>query len=244
MVSPLPSPAAEGGDCNPTVLNARLLGVDSFAVCLTGPFPQQTTVLAAQGFLNPLALTMDEAAPRALEKASFSAQRQGKRREVVFTPSGGPRSLRRRPTLTGNLRIQDTRRARRSWQERRVRESNAYSGLRGQSRRLLQMALQGPAREHTPLQPRPISIQDAVPAPELTAKPLQGAHKSTLQRPQRVDPRHRVLARTKRFKALRACTRAAWHNMGVEETNPVLLHSCPECDGSCLEISEHLIRMP
>ena len=185
---------------------------------------------------------VDEAVPRALEETSFSAPRQGKRREVVFTPSGGPRSLRRRSTLTGNLRIQDTRRARRSWQERRVRESNALFWASWPKQ---EVAANGSpkatAREQIPLQPRPISIQDAVPAPVPTAKSLHGANKSTLQRPQRVDPRQRVLARTRRFKALRACTRATWRNMGVEETNPVLLHSCPECDGSCLEISEHLI---
>ena len=161
---------------------------------------------------------------------------------MVFTPSGGPQSLRRRSALTGNLRPYNTRRAQRSWQKRRVRESNALFWASWPKQAV---AANGPpratAREHAPQQPRPISIQDAVPAPELVVKPQQGARRPTLQRPQHVDPRQRVLARTRRFRALRACTRAAWHNKGVEEANPFLLHSCPECDGSCLEISEHLL---
>ena len=243
MVSPLPAPPQREATVTPTVLSARLLGADSFAVCLTGPFHQQTTVLVAQGFLtrSPLPRWTKQSHERWRRPPSPHSAK-GQRREVVFTPSGGPRSQRRRPTLTGNLRIQDTRRARRSWQERRVRESNAlFWASWPEQEAAANGSPRAAAREQIPLQPRPISIQDAVPAPVPTAKPPHGANKSTLQRPQRVDPRQRVLARTRRFKALRACTRATWHNMGVEETNPALLHSCPECNGSCLEISEHLL---
>ena len=183
----------------------------------------------------------DEAAPRALEKASFSAQHHRKT-EVVSTPSGGPQSLPRRSPLTGNLRSCNTRRAQRSWHKRRVRESNALFWALWPKQAV---AANGPpratAREHAPQQPRPISIQDAVSAPELGVKPQQKESRPTMQRPQHVDPRQRVLARTRRFRALRARTRAAWHTKGVEEAHHYLLHSCPECDGSCLEISEHLL---
>ena len=240
---PTPSPAEEGGNSTPDSFERPAPRSRQFSRSPCRALPSADNCVSGPRFFNPLALTtVDEAVPRALEEASFSAQRQGKRREVVFTPSGGPRSLRRRPILTGNHRIQDTRRARRSWQERRIRESNALFWASWKKQvAVVNGSPRATAREETPLQPRPISIQDVVPAPVPTANSLHGANQSTLQQPQRVDPRQRVLARTSRFKALRACARATWHNMGVEETNPALLHSCPECDGSCLEISEHLI---
>ena len=52
VVSPLPAPPHREATATPAVLSARLLGADSFAVCLTGPFHQQITVLAAQDFLT------------------------------------------------------------------------------------------------------------------------------------------------------------------------------------------------
>ena len=219
------------GSSEPTVLPYALQALPSADNCVSGP-----------KFFNPLALTMeDEAAPRALERASFSAQHQ-RQRDVVFTPSGGPQSLPRRSALTGTLRPCNTRRTQRSWQKRRVRESNALFWASWPKQAA---AANGPpramAREHAPQQPRPISVQDAVSAPDLGVKPQQRESRPTLQRPQHVDPRQRVLARTRRFRTLRARTKAAWHNKGVEEANPYLLHSCPECDGSCLEISEHLL---
>ena len=239
---PTPSPAAEGGDCNPGSFEHPAPRSRQFCRTPYRALPSADNCVSGPKFFNPLALTMeDEAAPRALEKASFSAQHQRKR-EVVFTPSGGPQSLPRRSALTGNLRPCNTRRAQRSWQKRRVRESNALFWASWPKQAV---AANGPpratAREHAPQQPRPISIQDAVSAPELGVKPQQRESRPTLQRPQHVDPRQRVLARTRRFRALRGRTRAAWHNKGVEEANPYLLHSCPECDGSCLEISEHLL---
>ena len=239
---PTPSPAAEGGDCNSGSFEHPAPRSRQFCRTPYRALPSADNCVSGPKFFNPLALTMeDEAAPRALEKASFSAQHQRKR-EVVFTPSGGPQSLPRRSALTGNLRPCNTRRAQRSWQKRRVRESNALFWASWPKQAV---AANGPpratAREHAPQQPRPISIQDAVSAPELGVKPQQRESRPTLQRPQHVDPRQRALARTRRFRALRGRTRAAWHNKGVEEANPYLLHSCPECDGSCLEISEHLL---
>ena len=239
---PTPSPAAEGGDCISGSFEHPAPRSRQFCRTPYRALPSADNCVSGPKFFNPLALTMeDEAAPRALEKASFSAQHQRKR-EVVFTPSGGPQSLPRRSALTGNLRPCNTRRAQRSWQKRRVRESNALFWASWPKQAV---AANGPpratAREHAPQQPRPISIQDAVSAPELGVKPQQRESRPTLQRPQHVDPRQRALARTRRFRALRGRTRAAWHNKGVEEANPYLLHSCPECDGSCLEISEHLL---
>ena len=122
---PTPSPAAEGGDCNSGSFEHPAPRSRQFCRTPYRALPSADNCVSGPKFFNPLALTMeDEAAPRALEKASFSAQHQRKR-EVVFTPSGGPQSLRRRSALTGNLRPCNTRRAQRSWQKRRVRESNA-----------------------------------------------------------------------------------------------------------------------
>ena len=239
---PTPSPATEGGNCNPDGFAHPAPRSRQFCRTPYRALPSADNCVSGPKFFNPLALTMeDEAAPRALEKASFSAQHQ-EQRDVVFTPSGGPQSLPRRSASTGTLRPCNTRRTQRSWQKRRVRESNALFWASWPKQAA---AASGPpralAREHAPQQPRPISVQDAVSAPDLGVKPQQRESRPTLQRPQHVDPRQRVLARTRRFRTLRARTKAAWHNKGVEEVNPYLLHSCPECDGSCLEISEHLL---
>ena len=154
---PTPSPAAEGGNSTPDSFERPAPRSRQFCRSPYRALPSADNCVSGPRFFNPLALTtVDEAVPRALEEASFSAQRQGKRREVVFTPSGGPRSLRRRPILTGNHRIQDTRRARRSWQERRIRESNAlFWASWTKQEAVVNGSPRATAREETPCSPAP-----------------------------------------------------------------------------------------